>query len=182
MPTADDTTLDWVTLPNALSAARVCVLPALAWSLLADAGVASLALFALAVTSDALDGPLARRSGRASARGTLLDHGADAVFVTVIAALCAWLGHLPVVLAPLIAVAFTQYVLDSRAASGAPLRRSVLGRWNGIGYFVVTGLAVFVHHYATGTALATLAHALGWALTGSTLASIADRALYARTA
>ncbi len=45
-------------------------------------------------------------------------------------------------LPPLAITSFTQYVWDSKALSGAPLRASVLGRWNGIGYYVVVGTVV----------------------------------------
>lgn len=44
-------------------------------------------------------------------------------------------GEVPWPLPGLVALAFVQYVIDSRADRGARLRASVLGRWNGIAYF-----------------------------------------------
>ena len=43
----------------------------------------------------------------------------------------------PLVLPGLVAAAFVQYTLDSRALAGQRLRASALGRWNGIAYFVL---------------------------------------------
>ena len=77
---------------------------------------------------------------KSSAFGGLLDHSIDALFVTVNLAALAAVGIVTALLAPLAITSFAQYVWDSKALSGAPLRASVLGRWNGIGYYVIVGI------------------------------------------
>lgn len=75
--------------PNALSAFRVACVPALlalAWH---DALAPFLAVFALGLASDALDGPLARRLGQETAFGARLDQWGDfALWVSL--PLAAW--------------------------------------------------------------------------------------------
>lgn len=170
-----DTDYRWLTAANALSASRVAMVPVAVWSLLADAATATCAVFAWVIASDLLDGALARRAARASPLGTLIDHGADATFVTALAGFGAWLGVLPVALPALIALAFVQYVLDSRVPQGGALRRSRLGRWNGIAYFAVTALAAAQHHLGAPL-LGQATYALGWVLVATTLASMLERA------
>ena len=79
------------------------------------------------------------------------------------------------VLPLLIAVAFLQYAASSRAPSHDEPRRSRLGHWNGIAYYVA--LAVPVIRDALGLAWPTppVVHAFGWLLVVSTLVSIAGR-------
>jgi phosphatidylglycerophosphate synthase len=167
----------WATPANALSLARLALVPLLGAAILRDAPLAAGALFALAVATDLADGPLARRRGEASALGGLLDHAVDATLCVV--GLAAWWcrGEAPAVLAPLVAAAFAQYVLDSRALAGRPLRTSALGRWNGIAYYVL--VAVPIYRDALGLAWpgAGWVRAAGWALAAATLVSIADRLL-----
>ncbi|MEJ2130507.1 MAG: hypothetical protein P8Y95_02525, partial [Gammaproteobacteria bacterium] len=80
-------------------------------------------------------------------------------------------GPLPV----LVLVSFAQYVLDSRALAGQPLRASPLGRWNGIGYFVVAGAAIVRYALDLPWPPAQWILAAGWLLVVSTVLSMADR-------
>lgn len=174
-----DPNFNWaaiVTLPNVVSLSRVAAIPVMAWAMLDDRGALALGLFGLVVISDTLDGFIARRMQQATTLGTLFDHGADATFVISVTALCAYLGLLPWFLPAVITVAFIQYVLDSHVLSGAQLRPSLIGRWNGISYFVVTGCAIFVHHYAQEAMVISLLRASGWLLVASTVISIGERA------
>lgn len=160
-------------LPNALSIARVPLGLAVAGCILTGWWPGAALAFTLAVLSDLADGPLARRRGVASPLGGLLDHGADATCVVTILAAFAWIGAIPWLLPPLVAAAFVQYALDSGAQDGHALRASFLGRWNGIGYFVLAGALVGTSWMVPGW-LAPL-RVLAWLLTLSTVASMLDR-------
>ena len=170
--------MNLLTLPNSLSLSRIALIPVIVWAILTGAGVVAIGIFCLVVVTDVLDGLVARRSQQVSRIGTLLDHGSDAVFVTAVAAVYAYLGLLPPLLPLLIAIAFIQYLLDSRVLEGASFRRSRIGRCNGIAYFVVTALAIIVHHYANGAVFIAALRTLGWLLVATTLVSIAERAIH----
>ena len=165
------------TLPNLVSCVRFALIPAVGWSIVNDLAMLSIALFIVVVVSDFLDGIIARRSGHETRLGTLLDHGADATFVISITAVFAWIGLLPWLLPSLIALAFLQYTMDSHVFAGSSLRPSSIGRWNGIAYFIITGCAIFVHHFSIGTALSTALMICGWLLVGTTILSISERAM-----
>ena len=170
----------WLTWANALTGVRALAAPALAAAIVGSgpaAAPAALALFVLAVVTDFADGRVARHRGEASALGGLLDHAVDATFVVVGLAAFAWRGFVPVALPPLIAIAFLQYALDSRAHTGRQLRASFLGRWNGIAYFVLLGILVVRNGIGIPWPPDALVTLLGWVLVASTLVSIADRAL-----
>ena len=170
--------ISFPTLPHLLSLSRIALIPAIAGAILNGAGVVSIALFCFAVASDVLDGLIARRQQQASKLGTMLDHGSDAAFVTAICALCAHLGLLPMLLAPLIAIAFVQYLLDSHVLEGADLRPSGIGRLNGIAYFVIVGMAILVHHYVRVPVIISALQTLGWLLVATTLVSIVERGIH----
>jgi phosphatidylglycerophosphate synthase len=152
--------------------------PVLAIAIGTDAAFAATAVFTLAVATDVADGIVARHFGEASALGRLFDHTTDAIFVSVGTAALAYAGELPVLLPTLIAASFIQYVIDSSNPQSDGPRPSLLGRWNGIAYFVV--LAVPIVRDALGLAWPDRAFVtlLGWLLVISTLLSIADRLRY----
>jgi phosphatidylglycerophosphate synthase len=138
-------------------------------------------LLGLAIASDYLDGPVARRTGTASARGMLLDHTADCLFVTGGLTGAAVARSLTPILPALIPFAFTQYVVDSYVWSHRrQLRASFLGRWNGILYFVPLVLIAAGRLFAPSSPFAALllqtARVLGYALSISTVLSMIDRA------
>lgn len=165
----------WLTWANGLTASRVVAAPLLALAILREAHAVALLLFAAAVVTDLLDGRLARRRGEASNLGGLLDHGADAVFVTAGTGALACAGVVPGLLPWLIAAAFLQYVVDSKIAVGNSLRGSSLGRWNGIGYFVLLGIPVVRDGLGLGWPGASLLAGLAWLLVVSTVVSMAER-------
>ena len=80
----------------------------------------------------------------------------------------------------LVAVSFAQYALDSRALRGRALRASRLGRYNGIGYFVLVGVAVI--SAALGLRWQALAGVVGWLLVATSVLSMLDRAVAFRNA
>ena len=161
-------------MANALSAFRLVLVLPFAWTVLgASAPVAAL-LFVLAIASDLLDGRIARRRGTAGAFGRALDHGADFAFVTAGLAAAAARGLLSWLLPSLVALAFTQYAIDSFLLQrDRQLRMRELGRWNGVLYFVPVGGVILADLGLTWTA--PLLAPLAWILVASTLASIADR-------
>ena len=142
MPAQERRFGDWLTAANAVSLARLVAAPYSLVVALEERWLLASAIFVGAVVSDMLDGYLARRAGRESALGGLLDHSADAIYVTLTLWALAHTGVIPGFLPFLIGCAFLQYVLDSRAMTGQPLRTSRLGRWNGIAYFVLVGVIV----------------------------------------
>jgi phosphatidylglycerophosphate synthase len=161
---------------NAISAVRIALTPLVAWAVLESHPVLAMAGLAFVIASDLLDGFVARRRRQATAFGTLLDHTADALFVTVLAGTGAHLGLLPGALAPLIALAFLQYVFDSRIVGERTLRPSRLGRINGIAYYIAVAAMSVTHVLVPDVAPArTAVMGGGWLLVAATTASIAER-------
>ena len=122
-------------------------------------------VFLLAVASDLLDGALARRLDQVTKIGGLIDHAADATFVTITITCLALQQERSLLLPMLIILAFTQYVIDSRAHRGQRLIASRLGRYNGIGYFLFAG-ALLLDEVVT-----PLAH-LGYCLNADLLGTV----------
>jgi uncharacterized membrane protein YgdD (TMEM256/DUF423 family) len=66
-------------------------------------------------------------------------------------------------------------MVDSKTLAGQPLRTSILGRWNGILYFVPVGIVVTRGLLGWNTPADGLVLTVGWALVASTVVSMADR-------
>ena len=165
----------YFSLPNLLSGSRVILAGFMYRSISESDWYLAVAILWLAICTDVLDGFLARRRGLTSPFGGLLDHGCDAVFVTAgLAALVAH-GWVPLLLVILVPVAFTQYVLDSNALKGKPLRTSQLGKFNGISYFVLTGLPVMQITLGITLLPMNLLIWVAWGLVLTTLMSMTDR-------
>lgn len=165
-----------ITASNAVTGLRLACVPFFFFAIGRGNWLLACALFWLAVSTDFVDGRIARARGEASRFGGLLDHATDALFVTTGLAALTLAGVVPVVLPALVAIAFVQYVFDSRWLAGEPLRASGLGRWNGVLYFVPLGIVTT--REAAGLALPGdgVVTAIAWALVASTSLSIADRA------
>ena len=151
-------------------------MPPLVVAILAGSAAGACALFALAVATDLLDGRVARRFGEATPLGGLLDHCADATFVAAGLGALACRGDVPAPLPLLVAAAFLQYVLDSRALAGRRLRASGLGRVNGIAYFVLLGTPLVRDVLGLAAPGHAAVRGLGWLLVATTVASMAERA------
>lgn len=132
-------------------------------------------LLLLAIITDVLDGWLARRLGQASNRGGLFDHSADCVFVTCALIGLAHAGWVPWLLPILVPIAFGQYVLDSRVLAGQKLRTNVLGKSNGVCYFVLAGLVIFANALGWAWLPEALSGILAWALVATTALSMTER-------
>lgn len=159
-----------------MTALRLAAAPLAALAVHRGESLLALTLFALAVATDLLDGPLARRRGQASPLGGFLDHATDATFVSLGLLACAGRGLVPLLLPIVIALAFLQYTLDSRALSGRALRASALGRWNGIAYFVLLGVPVVRDGIGLVWPADAWIRVLGWTLVATSLLSMALRA------
>jgi cardiolipin synthase (CMP-forming) len=165
----------WSTRANALTFARLLMAPAWVAAVLSGAPVVAAVLLFGAVATDLADGWVARRYREETPLGGFADHAADAAFVASGAAALAHLGVLPTPLPWLIAAAFIQYALDSRALSESGLFPTRLGRWNGIAYFVIAAIPIVRDALGLGWPGPTLVMTLGWALVASTLVSMSDR-------
>lgn len=165
----------WLTWANGLTAVRALLAVPCAWLAAAGRWPFAALLLSLAILTDLLDGPLARRLRQSSPLGGLVDHATDAAFVTILLIALSTLGYVPWLLPILVTASFLQYVADSRALAGRSLRASWLGRVNGIGYFVLAALTVYRNALALpwpGDALLTM---LAWLLVLSTVVSMLDR-------
>ena len=171
-------------MANQLTALRLLLVVPVTWSIVDPLFIRPwllLLLLVLAIASDLLDGIVARKLNTASAQGQLFDHTADFLFVTSGLAAAAYAELLHPLLPILIAVAFSQYVLDSRYLfKQKHLHLSFLGRWNGILYFVpIVLIAVSRMEFIAQLEpiLLILISILGYGLILSTLASIIDRTI-----
>src|SRR5262245_7178416 len=159
----------WSTRANALTLVRLLLAPALAAAVLSDSPGIATALFFFAVGTDLADGWVARRYSEQTPFGGFADHAVDATFVVTGTAALAKVDVLPVLLPWLIAAAFLQYALDSRALSASGLVASRLGRWNGIAYYVIVAVPIVRDALGLAWPGPLLVRALGWMLVASTL-------------
>ena len=175
---------------NGLTMIRLVLAPVLGWSITHGHWWLAVFTMASAIASDVFDGKLARSQGTASSFGGFFDHATDAIFVSTGAWALAAIGLINPWLGPLIGIAFLQYTLDSNSLRGQELRTSKIGRYNGIGYYVLVSTAIGYQALFSTTLLSparppmlqellgTLQSALGaaaWLLLVSTLISMVDR-------
>jgi len=88
------TSLGLLTLPNAITFARLCTVPLAVWLVLRHDLVVAFGLFLVAGATDAADGWLARQ-GRSSAIGAVLDPVADKALLVSMYVTLASVGVLP---------------------------------------------------------------------------------------
>jgi phosphatidylglycerophosphate synthase len=110
----------------------------------ARGGWTALVLFAAAAASDYVDGPLARRAGRPTAYGAVLDNVADVAFVLIGTGAAAAAGAVGWLVPLAIACSATAYALASLArtrAAGTPVRAySAIGHAAGVSNYALVGL------------------------------------------
>lgn len=164
-----------LTLPNLLSLSRVGLAIAMAWNVYHSNWYVAVTILWTAIITDILDGYLARKNNLTSAIGGLMDHGSDAFFVTCTIAALTHHQWAPAVLVYVIPFAFVQYMLDSKALAGQPLRASSLGKYNGISYFVFAGFPVM--QLTLGITLIPFDWFIwiGWGLVVTSAISMVDR-------
>lgn len=163
------------TLANILSGARFIAAPICAHAICLSHWKAAGLLFIFAVLTDLLDGPIARKRGNVSAQGGLIDHTSDAFFCIATLTALALKGLVPTTLPFLVTCAFLQYVTDSKAISGQFLRTSLVGRYNGIAYFILAGILIIRNAMEWSWPTNALTLAISWVLIITTVISIADR-------
>jgi len=145
----------------------------------ARSAIWALIAWVVALATDFLDGPIARRRGTRSAKGGTFDHASDFLFVTSGMFAGASRGAFPWILPTLVTAAFVQYVVDSywiHRQQG--LRGSKLGRYNGMLYFVPPGLDLLIRLGLV--VLKPLLSILVWLLVASTIVSMGQRMTLAK--
>ena len=177
---------------NVLTAIRFLLIPFLVWNIIGAQWLMAATTIALAIVTDVYDGKLARHYNSASPLGGFFDHGTDALLVSSSAWALAQTGLIHPWLWPFIGLAFAQYAWDSKILLGRILRTSQIGKYNGIGYYVLActaigsqALAVLfltpiqhrpllerLHWLDRGVALAA------WLLLASTILSMAERLIH----
>lgn len=176
---------------DALTIGRLLLTAPFIWAFAAGvrgslaAGLAAGALFAVAAASDYFDGPLARRSGRASDRGRTWDNWADIVFLEGSLITAVAVGSAPWWVPASIAASFAYYVADSwrrtRTGPGRRLIASRLGHWGGVCNYVLVGVLTYneaAHVHLLGSAFLSLLFALVPIYSG---AAIVARAISGRS-
>jgi CDP-diacylglycerol---glycerol-3-phosphate 3-phosphatidyltransferase len=164
-------------MANALTAVRLLlVLPFAFFMAKGDGRSATIALvlWVVALITDFLDGPIARRRGAVTARSGTFDHTSDFLFVTSGIFAGAVRGAFPWILPILITAAFAQYVIDSYwIHRQTKLRGSKLGRYNGLLYFAPTCMDALIRMGLRFLRLPLTI--LVWLLVLSTLVSMIQR-------
>jgi CDP-diacylglycerol--glycerol-3-phosphate 3-phosphatidyltransferase len=171
-------------MANALTALRLLLVAPFAFFMargdVRSAAVA-LAIWGVALLTDFLDGPIARRRGTVTALSGTFDHTTDFIFVTSGIFAGAYRGAFPWILPVLIVAAFAQYFIDSYwIHRHAKLRGSKLGRYNGILYFVPPCADALIRLGLT--VLRPILVIFVWGLVISTLVSMVQRALLKKEA
>jgi phosphatidylglycerophosphate synthase len=164
-------------MANALTAVRLLlVIPFAFFMAKGDPRYAIFALvvWVVALITDFLDGPIARRRGTVTALSGTFDHTSDFLFVTCGLFAGVLRGAFPLILPVLITAAFTQYVIDSYwIHRQAKLRGSNLGRYNGMLYFIPTCMDILIRMGLRF--LEPLLVILVWLLVLTTLVSMGQR-------
>lgn len=139
---------DLVGVASLLSLARV---PLAVLFVFTTAIEAQIAILACAGGTDLADGWYARRYGRVTAAGALVDPVTDKIFVAAVVASLVVHGRLPLALVPLLAVrellelALLGWGSLRRVTGGAPVRSpavNVLGKLGTLAQFLCVGLAI----------------------------------------
>lgn len=165
----------WKTWANLLTLVRLLVAVPCALAAWQGLWTSAAVLLSIAILTDLLDGPLARRFDHQTALGGFFDHATDALFIALLLAALAGRGLLALWLPALVIAAFVQYALDSRALAGRPLRSSRLGRINGIAYFVLGSVPVYAGALGLSWPPAFVLYGASWLLVTTTLLSMGDR-------
>lgn len=171
-------------MANALTALRLLlVLPFAFFMARADqrSAVFALIVWLVALATDFLDGPVARRRGAVSGLSGAFDHTSDFLFVVGGIFAGAYREAFPWILPVCITSAFVQYAIDSYwLHRQIKFRGSKLGRYNGMLYFVPPVMDILLRLGASF--LQPLLTVLVWGLVVTTLISMVQRLIFTRLA
>jgi len=171
------------TVPNAISIARLVLVPVFAWLIIQGHDLAALGVLAVAGFSDWLDGAIARRFHQSSRLGTMLDPAADRLYILVTLVLLAWRDVVPwwLVLVIVGRDVLLALLLPALARRGyGPLPVHFVGKAGTFALLYAFPLLLLAQWEGL---VSTVAHAAGWAFAwwGIALYWIAA-VLYARQA
>ena len=171
-------------MANMLTGIRLLLVVPVAWALAFPNFMSApllLVLITVGILTDYFDGIVARAANMASAKGQLFDHCTDFFFVAAGLTGAANIGLVSPILPLLIAIAFSQYVLDSYFLfKQKQLRMSFLGRWNGIFYFlplIMISVSRLESVAEIQENIESIVALVDYLLIVSTVASIIDRGL-----
>jgi phosphatidylglycerophosphate synthase len=171
-------------MANALTAIRLLLVVPFAFFMArgdSHSALSALITWVVALATDFLDGPIARRSGTVSPLSGAFDHTSDFLFVVSGIFAGAFRGAFPWILPVCITAAFAQYAVDSYwFHRQLKFRGSKLGRYNGMLYFVPPIMDILVRLGAGF--LQPLLTILVWVLVLSTLVSMGQRLMFGRLA
>jgi cardiolipin synthase len=162
-----------VTLPNLITMARLCAVPATVWLMLNGRLDLAFWMFVAAGVSDAVDGWLARVRNARSALGAILDPMADKLLLVCVYVTLAAIGVLPDWLA--ILVVFRDMVIVGGVLAlwmlGQPpkIRPMMLSKVNTALQIALAATALLLAGF--GLRADALLSAAVWAVAGTTLAS-----------
>jgi cardiolipin synthase len=162
-----------LTVPNAITFARLCAVPASVWLVLDGAYAGAFYVFLAAGLSDALDGWLARRLHAGSALGAVLDPAADKALLVTMYVTMAAVSILPIWLA--ILVVFRDVVIVggvlvlALVGHRVSIRPILISKLNTALQLVLIGVALGLAGFAIAAPM--LMAALSWAVAASTLGS-----------
>lgn len=162
-----------LTLPNLITLARLCAVPATVWLILQQRLDLACLLFVAAGISDAIDGWLARAFRARSALGAILDPVADKALLVSVYVTLAAVGRLPDWLA--ILVVFRDLVIVGGVlvlwglGERPPIRPLQLSRLNTVLQITLAGLALLLAGYGLGSG--PLIEVLGWSVAATTVGS-----------
>ena len=162
----------YLTLPNVISFARLCAVPAAIWLVLHRHFPAAFTLFVLAGISDAVDGWLARRGG-GTALGAVLDPLADKTLMVGMYVTLAAIGQLPDWLAILVVfrdlIIVGGVVLLWMTSNAMQIKPLVVSKWNTA--LQIGLVAVVLGLDSLGMQLSPLRQGMVWLVTATTLFS-----------
>jgi CDP-diacylglycerol--glycerol-3-phosphate 3-phosphatidyltransferase len=167
-------------MANVLTAVRLLLIAPFAFFMAKGdqcSAIFALVAWSVALASDFLDGPIARRKGTVTPFSGTFDHTSDFLFVTCGLFAGAYRGVFPWILPVLIVAAFAQYFIDSYwIHRQAKLRGSKLGRYNGMLYFVPLCMDILIRLGVRF--LQPLLTILVWLLVLSTVVSMGHRLMF----
>lgn len=103
-------------IPNLLTLLRIMLLPGVVWCYRAGNSSGALALYLAAMTTDALDGLVARKLNQITTLGKLLDPVADKLFLLMLLWLFVAEGQIPVWMLTIVVIKETILIAGSAAA------------------------------------------------------------------